>query len=630
MRVVWTALHRGFRVERPTEISLHPRADVVSITQPPPRDAAVAVAADSQLLRRMGRARGALAIVLDCSGSMGAAGAQPSTEPTRFQLVTQALRVLLENTPAGTTVSLWVFGQAVGEEKTAEPVEATIMRLLDPLTWTGEQTQVREVLARAEGLVPWNESPVFRAMLSARQDLLRAEGPRTMMVLTDGIDNRFAQDREANPASEQVPDALRHQFRGTGIAIHVVGFQVANREDDEAQRQFGPVAELDPPGTFCTVDAVEDLISSVRRISRSALQYQLTCQDTLETADSPSPSAGMVGTDDDSLRWLVIPLAGRTHTFQLSLAPDERIAGSVAVSPGDALSLQLVPRGNELGLQRLPFAPRADLLSGRVLQHGNWLAAVAQYDRMDAGGLQLLLTLEPQLMDDENPVRMHRPADLWVELASADGQVCAVQWRSVAGYPAHAWKIEVPAWPVGADQTPVPARLRVWWRGDRPAVPSVSLRRQEDFRAPENIARRMRIEGDEVVIESVRVEPRSTDLGDKMSLSATDTQWCVAVRISHPPDRPVRVSLEGLGTLRGEEHRYYRAAGKYVGLFQVGGVTTQSEMRDRLENDLQALYLTSLTALCQQADQEGHAVEFVNLGKPAARNVPPAKPVSLE
>ena len=55
-----------------------------------------------------------------------------------------------------------------------------------------------------------------------------------MVVLTDGADNRFASDTLYNPRKESIPDALRKRFRDSRIAIHIVGFQIADKEEEEA------------------------------------------------------------------------------------------------------------------------------------------------------------------------------------------------------------------------------------------------------------------------------------------------------------------------------------------------------------------------------------------------------------
>jgi hypothetical protein len=624
-RVNWSALHRGFRVERVTEVSLCPRAEITSRRDESPQSAAVAVAADRALLRQAGLARGALAIVLDCTGSMGTSTVQPTPQPTRFQLVSQALRTLLENVPAGTTVSLWVFGQAVGEDRTVVP-ERTIVRLQDPMTWTADEAQVRQVMSRVEKLMPWNESPVLRAMLAARQDLLRADGPRTMMVLTDGIDNRFAKDREGNPSGESVRDALRRRFQGTGIALHVIGFQVASHEEAEAHEQFGVVKEMDPPGTFCRVDQVEDLVDSVRRVGRATIEYRLAATDERAPGVGRSPLSGLVGPQDEPLRWLAIPLAGRAGVFHLGFVPGKTTVNDVAVNPGDALNLRLALRGMRFGLKRAPFVAPGDLPAGRLQERGGWIAAVAKYDQA-SGGLRLLLTLEPQPSEGENPIRVRRPSDLWIEMQSTDGRAVATTWSPWYGYPAPAWKIECPAWPADASQS---AALRAWWLSDGPAAPLATLRRGQDFRSPAGIARPVRVEGGEWTLDSVQVEFRPMESGEGGKSSPSPPRWCVAVRVSYPSGQPVRASLDGLGRLSCEEHRYYHAAGKYVGLFAIAGATTHDEVKDRLERDLQALQLTSLAALRQAAEKEAHAAEFLDLGKPAAGTVTLERLVPLE
>jgi hypothetical protein len=641
--VSWFALHRGFRLEQRTEAVLYPCADAVQRWLAPPPGAAVAVAAEKYLLRRVSRARGALAVVLDCSGSMGPAAGQPPSEPSRFQLVTRALRALLADTPPGTMLSLWIFGQAVGEERTVEPVERTITRLQDPVVWTGEEKQTRELLERVERITPWNQSPVLRAMLEASQDLLRADGSRTLFVFTDGIDNRFTKDAELNPKCESVADTLRNRFRGTGIGVHVVGFQVACGEEAEAHRQFDVVAEFDPPGSFSTVGHIDELMASVYRLGTSVVQYGLACRDFVPSNSTQSPVAatigspdderlpvaGTVGPDDEELRWMPLATGGRTRVYQVEILPSRYVAGTMSLAPGDVLSLRLVPRASEFGLERLPFVRRNELPSGRAQPRGGWLAAVPQYDAVN-NGLRLLATLEEQPSGEEyaaGGVRLRRPADVWMQVDTASGQAVAARWTPAVGYPAPAWRLDVPAWPVDAGKAPLAASLRVWWLADRPAEHQLSLRKPDDFDAPENLARTAPMEGGNVTIESVQVEPHQVEAAGGDSKAAL--RWCVAVRVAHPVDRPVRASFDGLERLAGEEHRYYRGAGKYVGLFWFSGLSTRDEVNDRLRKDVRAMHLTSVASLCKAAEKEGHAVEFVNLGKPALGSATPRQPVPL-
>ena len=57
-------------------------------------------------------------------------------------------------------------------------------------------------------------------------------------------------DRVYNPAKESIPDILKKRFRDSRIAVHVIGFQIADKEEAEARKHFEVLKELTPRGSF--------------------------------------------------------------------------------------------------------------------------------------------------------------------------------------------------------------------------------------------------------------------------------------------------------------------------------------------------------------------------------------------
>src|SRR5262249_14343642 len=109
--------YRGQRLTQRTDVFLHPLPTTVLYDYPRPREGYVAVRADDEVLKRLGKGSGAIAIVLDCSGSMTAPArspADPWVEDNKYARATRALRQVLGTIPKGTMVSLWTFGQAEG------------------------------------------------------------------------------------------------------------------------------------------------------------------------------------------------------------------------------------------------------------------------------------------------------------------------------------------------------------------------------------------------------------------------------------------------------------------------------------------------------------------------------------
>ena len=65
-------------------------------------------------MARFGASTGHIALVLDCSGSMGPPVGQAYGPTTKYNEALAALRQVLQGVPKGATVSLWAFGQATG------------------------------------------------------------------------------------------------------------------------------------------------------------------------------------------------------------------------------------------------------------------------------------------------------------------------------------------------------------------------------------------------------------------------------------------------------------------------------------------------------------------------------------
>jgi hypothetical protein len=240
--VVLNGVYRGQTLRWETPVTFHPVPEITSVNYPLPTTGKVAVSADAALIRRHGEAGGAVAIVLDCSGSMSAVtarGSDGASARTKYQEATDALREVLAKVGRGTTVSLWVFGEELGPNDTADQAERTILQVLPPTPWRPDDPALlADVMGRVESpkLIPWNESPIVRAMLLARDDLREASGFKTLLVLTDGKDNRFEKDAEINRAKKDIPTAIRDAFSASDIEINVVGYKVADAEEVEAKK----------------------------------------------------------------------------------------------------------------------------------------------------------------------------------------------------------------------------------------------------------------------------------------------------------------------------------------------------------------------------------------------------------
>src|SRR5262249_49763973 len=137
----------------------------------------------------------------------------------------------------------------------------TIEWIRQPETWDpGDPTEGLGVLmGRIDRLIPQNHSPIAEALVLARRKGFPAaneyEGPRVVLVLTDGDDNLFdfapwAQARWPWNQTKDIREFLKNAFRGSRIEVNVLCFTQDQTEAKRARDQFDVVQEMDPRGTF--------------------------------------------------------------------------------------------------------------------------------------------------------------------------------------------------------------------------------------------------------------------------------------------------------------------------------------------------------------------------------------------
>jgi hypothetical protein len=611
-----TALFRGQRIVADLPATIYPRP-VVTVNQfPTPRLASVAVRAGPDLLDRIGTAVGSVAFVLDCSGSMGAADGQPLAD-SKFAHATTALENVLRQLPPGTAVSLWVFGQAVGPGRTEPDAERTVTQILAPTRW--DPAQLPGVMARVRypALIPWNESPVLRAMSEAKRDFTGASGFHTMVVLTDGADNRAATDRVLNPQGRSVPDLLREMFRGTGIAVHVVGFRLPASEEEVVRKQFEVVSGFDPPGSFTTAADLNTLSAALRRALRPTVRYWLETEANILVPGAPA--AGLaVGTAGGGDRWFAPGLAA--GGYKLRVQAESYFMRELYVAPADRLLLDLsTDWDGRLALSRVGYAA-TDHPTRPHVDKQDWRLSLLQ-DQRRGVGLRSLATLERNFDPAERTLQVVRPKGVWYDLSPAgvDAAATAVTWNAEFGYPAPAWALASPEWPAGMG-TGAPARptVRAWWNPDQEAEIAGRFDRGVDFQSVSELTgRSLFVDGDEVHIESVTAEEHVVDVSEGQRAR----QKCLVVRVIHGVDNPVRIGVRGVPFV-GQSLWQYPAVGRTTAVFWPVPAAAVGA-------DLTAVELISLRAFRREAEQRGFFATLSDLPPPDPADEAPRPPLPL-
>ncbi len=610
-QVTWSGYFRGQKPVASTPIDLHPAAESVRVEYARPPKAGVAVRAEESLFAEHGQGQGGVALVFDCSGSVGAVGTE---ERTRKSVATQTLRRILEKIPRGTRVSLWIFGQAVPPGNTVVKVEETVRRVSEPATWAASTQEIDDLVGRVEAETPWNQSPVTSAILSARADLLTVKGFRHLIVLSDGDDNRIDKDKAANPKAEPIAELLTKRMAGTNIAVHLVGFAGADGKPEPAlEKNFGVVTKLSPPGTLTTVDRTGPLSDALSQSMRLQLDYRLTAGSRLRVlpvalrqdpsllpapiADEPTWGAEVARPGEND-RWVHLPREG---DYRLGISRLE-LDREVRLGAGDYLLLQLGP--GRRSCRRAIWSREPSLALRPNREANGWRTAVVQNQLLAGRALQMLVSVEKLPEPNEVPAQV-RPEDLWLEVKPASGKTRpVVQWGEVVGHPAPAWGVDSPGWP-----TEVMPRVKAWWREDSGNADRV-LRAEADFRDPLALRGEFVVAGQKVMIEGVSVEQRWVSV----TPTKRERRWCLVLRASHDAGKPMWSRIAGFS---GQEHRHYLEAGRYVGLFWAGAEDDEATIRSRA-GAVGSIRLIGAGAFTKTAGEVGHAADFEDLVTPAS------------
>jgi hypothetical protein len=589
-------LFRGQRFEHVTRIDLFPRPEQIASHHPLSSLPRVAVRADEGLFKRFGNGTGVVAFVLDASGSMGPPRGEPFTERTRYALATHAMEQVLRELPAGTIVGLYSFGAAPADRRDV-PAEETI-RTVQPLTrWDPSMTDDLMRRIRYPSILPWSESPIVRTILTARDDLISigASGFKSIVVITDGDDNRFAEDRIKNPEGKDVPTALREAFRDTEIQLNIVGFRSTDAQEMERMNsQFQVISQLPVPGRFYYAEDAVQIVSNIRSVLRRELTYRVVGED-----EQPLPGVSarrvLISRPEANIRWFPVPL--QPGGYKLAVQAGSRLpmqTPSLALNLGDLLLVNMVGAEGPIRFERGLFAKEFHPYSPSAFDSRNrWRLTVLQNQKTTTGSLRILVALERLADARETTLRLIRPRDIWFELAATgdDANTIPTRYTEREGFPAPTWVIDVPDWPGDArGDTPIRPMLRAWWREELEAPPARVLRGGEDFDvdartfSPRTIA----VAADSVTIDGVGVEEHTVEVADRV----WEKRPCLVVRLSYK-ERPFRVRPAGVSFV-GAEHRSYLAAKRYTGIFwtktrdEVLGASRQLRLELIARDDFQA------------------------------------------
>jgi hypothetical protein len=469
-------------------------------------------------------------------------------------------------------------------------------------------------------LEPWNESPIVRTMIQAKADLAGVKGFRVLLVITDGMDNRFAKDKKYNPDGLAIPEALRRQFEDSGIMVSVVGFKVVPAELAEARKQFAVLERLPVRGRFVEAEDVKPLIEVIDAAIGQRMRYWLERRNNVRI---PPSGYQDVSAGSESLSWFLPGL--EEGGFRVRVPGDPFISKDVFLSPGDRLLVRLEEAGGRPAFRRGKYVTADRFPLRTPVTRSGWQSAILQNQRQE-NGLRMLTTLERVPDPAETVLQMVRPRSVWLSVRPPVGiaKKAAVHWYYQPGYPAPAWGVDSPRWPdAGVGTGLTPPVLDLWWNPDRDFTPVQALDRESDFNDNSQLTGQSVVldegtdDAETAVIESVTAETHLVEVRP----GEFKEEPCLVVRLRHQkPGRPAWVFQRGLPATAAE-HRYFAEALASTHLFW--------PVKPEEAESLRRLLLVGVAGYKRQAEARGFALTRDDLPAPDPDDARPPLPVLL-
>jgi hypothetical protein len=600
-----------------TEITLNRTPDLVVAKAPPPPNAAVAVRAGDNL------DLGAIAIVLDFSGSMAELPPGPGGKPrepdwknkdSKNQQALRTLQEVLLDLPQGTPISLRLFGhqkafdQNLYNSRTAginpadkdkfelAAAEATGSELIykGPVTWKANLDELRREILNKLNIEPYYQTPLLRTMIEANNDFPEDyKGTKTMLVLTDGEDNLYPKaTREA-----EVKKRLKAAFADSDIAIQMVLFRVDKKELDDAKRQFADVEKFDTSGRIWVVEDNTKLKDQIEQALRPKLRLQ-----AIGGGKAPDgvPRGGLPANRQDdglvNLRWTgPLPIA---LYDALVLQSRQR----VDLRAGDRMLVRLTRDSNRVRFGRDLLADDPQL-KGRTQRGDDWVLGLPYYHaQVTAQDKQLWLTATLESLtglkpDRDDTLQQPRPAFVWWDVAPQGGdrptKVRIDEWSYL---PAPAWNAVAAGWPgeVGrykpaavrawADLVPPPAAYRV-------TIDAAAAR----LVAGEAVAEAAGEDGKVQVFASLEQWPlrvsAGTDDAATFGQPPPPPVQCLVIRVLHPDKKSVFVRPVG-AAFEASEHQFFTPSAAVTAVF--GPINSKDELEAKIQGRPLTLDLISV------------------------------------
>jgi|GEM_PF-1367380 len=599
-----SGLFRGQRIPLTVPFDLYHTPPLIVSRLAMGGPATMALRASHDALADGGQANGNVGIVIDCSGSMG-----PTAEgPGKIAEVATALETVIGKLPPGVNLSVWIFGQAVGPGKTVDNPEDYIQLLSGPALLGPDPPALASRLARklkSGEITPWNQSPLISAMSKAAKSLTgpgSQPGPSTLLVLTDGKDNRASEDKKLNPEKMSIPTLVVKLFAGSGIQVRVIGFQ-AGVEDPMVKADFEPLGQLNPPGGYSSAADLQELIAQMDRSLRREFRFQMETPINQPVSNQP-PGGYEAAIPGFSDRWILPGIPPGEYLLRSGNLRGP--LGTVRLQPSDALLLGLSkghpPR--RLGMvDELKARPKA--------KSAGWSMAIGQ-NKLENHAVRMMGILEKDWDPSELELAQVKPGMTWWEWSPLEGLSAPTRTWPEPGFHSPVWTLYSPHWPKSpVTGAPVQASLKVWWSPEKSLPFQEEFTQGPDFKVITDLANKtMLLDGENCLLESVKIEERQV----LIEPGKVANRKCLVVRMkaSHldlgsVPRGLGLAALDGF-PIEGEEQIVHSQVGRVASVFW--------PVDEKKVNEIKKIQIRSLKKFKDEAKSRGYYLQLDRLGSP--------------
>lgn len=557
--IIMNFVFRGNYVERKSALKVINEPDWTDNRPAPPKGGSISVSADIEVMEKFGYSQGEIVFVLDCSGSMGISPGTMWTENVKYDQAVKSVLHTIKELPIGSRFSIWVFGESVGELKTAESLK-TIRRVVPAVTVDNDRDNLIETIKSKisyPACEPWNKSPIIETIKKSLSDFTDKDTPKVMIVITDGQDN----DDLSTPSSiltkgkesktntitslkstspDEFSQRIRELFNGTSVSLNIIGYRLNKSNFLNAENQFSVVKDLPVPGTFAFIDNYESLIRHMKSILRRKMSYRIASEKNREVYKDLSKGVEIqpIGTTE---RWFSPTL--EKEVYKIWLNTEQRIDSQVFIEDGRRLLLTL--REN-LGSKKVSFKRDSWLsreYSWRPTNINSGWRMTWIGSKLNASDLNLMIGLDMETISDREIsgdfISSQEPKDWNVSITpwnqnqnQFSGDVTRL-WN----YPSFVWNIRLKDWI--HNQTRV--RIQTDIQSGRKFKETVTLFYKKDYSSPYDITgKTYLIKGHTAYIEKFERMKRwfhDTDTNQ------TSQRECWILRVIHNPGFTVRGDL---------------------------------------------------------------------------------------